>query len=190
MMSICVKNSWCGNWDDLLSTFLAKIPWNQSIWNFLILHFTMCHEDFTWKYSRKIREINCLAENYLVKTSISRFFLIKKVMYKNFINQNSKKKFREISLPVNKLEMCFHESQDSSSYWFFIYIGHRVEKFSIFLSLRFYEKSILENIELKSCHFLQFCLGSQFCLFGEFQPSKSAKMLRNQISELTNLLKW
>ena len=45
----------------------------------------------------------------------------------------------------------------------------------IFLSLIFYVKSILEDLEVLKLPFLPF-LGSEFCPFGTFQPSKSAKM--------------
>ena len=59
------------------------------------------------------------------------------------------------------------------------------ENFMIFLSFRFYVKSICGNLEVPS-HFR----GSEFSAFGEFQPSKSAKILKTQNSEPLNVSKW
>jgi len=55
-------------------------------------------------------------------------------------------------------------------------------KFRIFLSLRFYVKSILENLEVLK---LPFCCfkSSEICWFCRFQPSKSAKNHKHQNSE-------
>ena len=59
----------------------------------------------------------------------------------------------------------------------------------IFLSLRFYVKSILKNqevLKLPFCHLL----GCEICEFDQFQPSQSAKIPKNHNSESLNLLKW
>ena len=58
----------------------------------------------------------------------------------------------------------------------------------IFLSLRFYVKSILEILEVQNLPFLAILEALNF-IFGTFQLSKSAKMLRIQNSVPLNLLK-
>jgi len=61
--------------------------------------------------------------------------------------------------------------------------------FRIFLSLRFYVNSILENQKFKNCTFCEF-LGSEFCYLVKLQPSKSAKIHKNQNWDPLNVLKW
>jgi len=63
-----------------------------------------------------------------------------------------------------------------------------VGNLKIFVSIRFYVKSILENLKVQKLPFLPF-LGSEFCKFGYFQPSKGAKMHKKQNSEPVNVLK-
>ena len=54
--------------------------------------------------------------------------------------------------------------------------------FRIFLWLRFYVKSIVENLWVLwlNCYFCHF-KGSEFCWFGKFQPSKSTKIHKNLV---------
>ena len=54
--------------------------------------------------------------------------------------------------------------------------------FRIFLSLRFYVKSILEILEVLKLPFFHF-RHSEFCWIGKFQPLKCAKIHKNQNSE-------
>ena len=59
--------------------------------------------------------------------------------------------------------------------------------FIIFLSLRFYVKSILGNLEVPKLLFLPFC---EFCPFGKNQDLKSAKIHKNKNSEPLNVSEW
>ena len=59
----------------------------------------------------------------------------------------------------------------------------------IFVSLKSYVKAILRILEVQKLPFLPYS-GYEFCSFGEFQPSKSAKIHRNQKSQPLNVVKW
>ena len=59
--------------------------------------------------------------------------------------------------------------------------------FMIFLSFRFYVKSIFKNLEVLKLLFLLFLMPS-ILFFGKIQPSKSAKFHKNQNSEPINVL--
>ena len=50
-----------------------------------------------------------------------------------------------------------------------------------------YVKSILSKLNFEHLHIVK---GSEFCEFGYFQPSKSAKIDKNKNSEPLNVLKW
>ena len=61
--------------------------------------------------------------------------------------------------------------------------------FIIFPSLRFYVKSILRILEMENLPIANLG-GYEFCSFGKFRPSKSAKNHKNQNSEPLNVVKW
>ena len=66
----------------------------------------------------------------------------------------------------------------------------RGSEFSVFLSLRFYVKSILENLEAAtSCEAVVFFHFTKLCQFGKLQHSESAKIHKIPNSVPLNVLK-
>ena len=61
--------------------------------------------------------------------------------------------------------------------------------FKVFLSVRFYVKSILEAVKVQNLPFSLF-LGLRIFNVGKFQTSETDKNHKNQNSELSNVLKW
>ena len=58
------------------------------------------------------------------------------------------------------------------------------------LPLKYYVKSMLQNVEVLKCLFCNFKSCVDFVIILIFQPSKSAKIHEVQNSEPSNVLKW
>ena len=80
--------------------------------------------------------------------------------------------------------ICYNGKKDSFLLW--KVQVHAVWKFKDFCITQICVKSILENLEVQKVPFLHF-RGCEFC---SFQPSKSAKIHKNQNSEPPNVFKW